>query len=58
MKVTVEGKELVIRIELQTPTPSKSQRTLVIASTHGFVDTEAVVNTKMVRLSINAIIGK
>jgi hypothetical protein len=35
MKVEIKGKELIITVEMQTPTPSASGKTLVIASSHG-----------------------
>lgn len=54
--VKVEKGDLVIRIPMQTPTPSASGKTLVVASTHGFVKTDAVVNDKPISISLNAFI--
>lgn len=56
MKVTIEGKELVIRIELEDPTPSASGKTLVVASTRGNMTTAATVNGKPVIIGLNAYI--
>ena len=56
MKVSIEKDELVIRIPLQKPTPSKSGKTLVVATTGGFVQTDARVDGKVVAVSINATI--
>jgi len=56
MKVSIEKDELVIRIPLQKPTPSKSGKTLVVATTGGFVQTEAKVDGKPVAVSLNATI--
>lgn len=58
MKVTIEGTELVIRIEMQTPTPSVSGKTLVVASTRGNVPTTAEVNGKPIVLGVNAYINR
>jgi hypothetical protein len=56
MKVTIEGKELVIRIDLQSPHPSKTGKTLVVASTNGNRATEAVIDGKPIILGLNAYI--
>ena len=56
MKVSIEKDELVIRIPLQKPTPSKSGKTLIVATTGGFVQTEAKVDGKVVAVSVNATI--
>lgn len=56
MKVTIEKNELVIRMPLQKPQPSKSGKTLVVATTGGFVQTDAKVEGKAVSLSLNAVI--
>ena len=56
MKVTIEKNELVIRLPLQTPTPSTSGKTLVVASTHGNKETTAMVNGKPITVGVNAYI--
>ena len=59
MKVTVEGKELVIRLPMNgTPSPSASGKTLVVASSHGNKATEAKVDGKNVVVGVNAYIYK
>lgn len=56
MKAEIKGKELVITITLETPTPSASGKTLVVASTRGNVTTACVVNGKPVTIGLNAYI--
>lgn len=56
MTTTIEGNDLVIRISLQSPTPSSSGKTLVVASTHGNQVTPAQVNGKNVVIGLNAYI--
>jgi hypothetical protein len=58
MKVTVEGNELVVRIPMQTPTPSASGKTLVVASTRGNAKTDCIIDGKPVTLGLNAYISK
>lgn len=60
IEVKIEGKGddqvLVIKVPLQKPTASKSGKTLVVASTHGNVRTEAEVDGKKVTIGVNAYI--
>ena len=56
MTVTIEKNQLVIRIDMQDPTPSASGKTLVVATTHGNVTTPALVNGKPITLGLNAYI--
>lgn len=58
MKATIEGKELVIRIPLQTPTLSKSGKTKVVASSQGNKVTECLVEGKPVTIGVNCYIAK
>jgi hypothetical protein len=58
MNATIEGKDLVIRIPLQNPQPSKSGKTLVVASTNGNQPTTAQVNGKPLTIGVNAYIRK
>ncbi len=58
MKVTIEGKELVIRIPMCEPRPSASGKTLVVASSGGNVATTATVNGQQVIIGLNAYIKK
>lgn len=52
-----KGKQkLVITIDLETPKPSASGKTLVVASTHGNMVTEAEVNGKPLTIGLNAYI--
>jgi len=56
MNVEVINNELVIRIPLTAPTPSKSGKTLVVASSHGNVKTSAVVQGAPITVGLNAFI--
>lgn len=54
---TVEGGELVIRVPLQKPTPSKSSgKTLIVATTSGNKPSTAIVEGQPVIVSVNAYI--
>ena len=58
MKVEIKGKELIITVEMQPPTPSASGKTLVIASSHGNQTTNAIIDGKPVIVGLNAYIKK
>ena len=56
--VKIEGKRLVITADLETPTPSASGKTMVVASSRGNVTTTAVVDGKPVIVGLNCYIKK
>ena len=58
IKVTVDpkAKTMTIVAPLEPPTPSKSGKTLVVASSRGNFRSEAVVNGKPVTVGFNAYI--
>jgi hypothetical protein len=58
MDVKIEDGKLHITIEMQEPTPSASGKTLVVATTHGNMATECVVNGKKLVIGLNAYIKK
>jgi hypothetical protein len=60
MQVTIDEKKKQITIvaDLQTPQPSKSGKTLVIASTRGNLKTSAQFQGKNVTVGLNVYIGK
>lgn len=58
MEVKIENDRLIISIELQKPTPSASGKTLVVATTHGNVTTDCVVDGKPLVIGLNAYIKK
>ncbi len=59
IEAKIEDGMLVIKIPMNArPTPSASGKTLVVASSHGNVTTEARVDGKPVVLGINAYIRK
>ncbi len=58
MEVKIEDGKLIITIELQKPTPSASGKTLVVATTHGNMPTECMIDGKPVIIGLNAYIRK
>ncbi len=58
MEVKIENGKLIISIELQTPAPSASGKTLVVASTHGNMATQCIIDGKPVIIGLNAYIKK
>lgn len=59
MKVTIENKELVIRIPVESPPrPSKSGKTMIVATSSGNVTTDCVVDGKQVVIGVNAYIPR
>jgi hypothetical protein len=56
MTVTSDGKRLTIILDLQSPTPSASGKTLVVASSHGNQATTTEINGKPVTVGVNAYI--
>jgi len=58
MTAEIKGKKLVIEIDLQSPTPSASGKTLVVASTSGNVQTALEIDGKPVTIGLNAYIKR
>jgi hypothetical protein len=58
MEVKIENGKLIISIELQDPTPSASGKTLVVATTHGNMVTQCMIDGKNVVIGLNAYIKK
>jgi hypothetical protein len=58
MDVKIENGKLIISIDLQEPTPSASGKTLVVATTHGNMVTQCVIDGKNVVIGLNAYIKK
>ena len=60
MTVTIENNELVIRVPLDTPAPSASGKTLVVASTRGNMRTTAIEprTGKPITIGLNAYVNK
>ena len=56
MKVEIKGNDLVISIPMQPPTPSKSGKTLMVATTNGNIITAAKVDGKPITIGLNAYI--
>ena len=58
MEVQIKDGKLVITLDMQTPAPSASGKTLVVASSHGNQPTTAMVDGKPVVIGVNAYIRK
>jgi hypothetical protein len=62
LNVKIEKGEIVIRIPLETPAPSASGKTLVVASSHGNQTTTATIKhegkDKPIIIGYNAYIRK
>jgi hypothetical protein len=58
MNVEIKDNKLFIEIDLETPTPSSSGKTLILASTHGNTVTTAQVDGKPVIIGLNAYIKR
>jgi hypothetical protein len=54
MKAKLQGKNLVIELPLQTPRPSTSGKTEVVASSHGVRRSAVKVNGKTVYVAASA----
>jgi len=54
----IEGRKLIITADLETPTPSASGKTLVVASTRGNMKTDVLVEGKPLTIGLNAYIAK
>lgn len=58
MKTSIEGNNLHIIIPLCKPRPSRSGKTLIVASTEGPERTSVEINGKAVTVNVNAYIFK
>jgi hypothetical protein len=57
MKVTIKGNKLVIEMDInKDPQPSKSGKTLIVASSGGNVTTDTEINDKQLVVGVNAYI--
>ena len=56
MNVEIKDNKLHIEIDLETPTPSASGKTLVVASTRGNMVTSPMIDGKPVIIGLNAYI--
>ncbi|MGI6419572.1 MAG: hypothetical protein ACOX1P_28360 [Thermoguttaceae bacterium] len=59
-KLTIDEKErtMTIVMDLEEPTPSSSGKTLVVASTRGNMQTDAMLDGKPVIIGVNAYIKR
>lgn len=57
MKAILEGQELVIRIPITEPTLSPTGKTYSIASSHGNVKTDVMIEGKPLTIGLNAYIS-
>lgn len=56
LQAKIEGKKLVVEIDLETPTRSASGKTLVVASSRGNQTTNAIINGQPITIGLNAYI--
>ncbi|MFZ4484904.1 MAG: hypothetical protein ACOYOL_13105 [Chthoniobacterales bacterium] len=56
MTAVIQGSNLIITLPLQTPRPSASGKTLVVATSGGNMSTTARVADKNVTIGVNAYI--
>ena len=54
MQVEIKDNQMIITVDMQPPTPSKSGKTLVVANSGGPTKTTAQVNGKTVTLNLTA----
>ena len=58
MQVTIDGDDLVIRVPMdKQPGPSKSGKTLVVATSHGSYVSDLVLDECRIVVSLNAFIN-
>jgi hypothetical protein len=58
MKVEITNNALVITLPIGTVRPSSSGKTLIVATTGGFVPTTAEYDGKPIAVSVNATVRK
>ena len=56
MEARIEGKKLILTLDLLTPRPSKSGKTLVVATTNGNKATAVLIDGQPVIVGVNAYI--
>jgi hypothetical protein len=56
MKAEIKNGKLIIEIDVEKPTPSKTGKTLVVASSHGNIATTATIDGKPVIIGLNAYV--
>ena len=57
MKVTINGKKMVIEIEMQEGVLSSKGKSKIVVPTNGFTPTDVKAEGKTIRLNICGIIG-
>ena len=59
MKVEIKNNKLLIEMDINTnPSPSKSGKTLIVATSSGIQTTNATIKNKPVKIGVNAFIAK
>ena len=58
VKLSADSKQLIITADIETPTPSASGKTLVVASTRGNMHTLVQVAGKPLTIGLNCYIAK
>ena len=57
-QVQIDGKKLIISVDMQEPTPSASGKTMVVASSHGNHKSGVQIDGKDLVLGFNAYIKR
>lgn len=57
MEAEVKAGKLLVTIALETPRPSSTGKSLLVATTGGFTATTAQVDGKLIRVNLTAIVG-
>lgn len=57
MTVEIVNGVMIIKIPMQTPTPSATGKTLVVATTRGNQKTDTMIDGKPVTIGLNAYIS-
>ena len=58
MTAEIKDKTLIITLPIRTPAPSKSGKTLVVATSSGIQATTVIVDGKVLKVGVNAFISK
>jgi hypothetical protein len=58
MKAEIKDNKLILTMDLQNPAPSKSGKTLIVATTNGFFTSTAQLDGKPIVCSVNCYVKK
>jgi hypothetical protein len=58
MSAKIEGKKLIITMDLEIPVPSKTGKTIIIATSHGNQKTDILIDGQPLTIGVNAYAAK